>query len=295
MLLLKDMISECSNLVKRRGFTDAYNRTFDLVRADTPDLKNRAYRLRYDVFCDEYDYMEPAELGGYLEKDLYDDHAVHYLLIHKQSNETVGTLRVVLPDDEKPAESFPIQHHCDHPLLKFDSRALTLCEISQFCMAPRFRRRPLDGKLLASYHDQDTMEGYDNGNLTIIRRRIAYPQAALMRGAFETALEAGLLDCVWMVEPKHLWSLNKIGFSYRVLGPHSDHCGGLQPVIFNIKNVLDTMKSKAPHVWDLVSDSGRLQAMADTLAANHWHDNLIDDKCWDLIYQKCALDAASDE
>lgn len=289
MLPVKDLLSECTNIVKRRSFTSAYNRTFQLVKADTPELKGKAFRLRYQVYCEEYGYLEPAEFGAYVETDAFDDRAVHYLLIHKQSNETVGTVRVVMPNDERPGESFPMQSLCDHPLLKFDSRALQLCEISQFCMAPRFRRRPLDGKLLASYHDQDTMEGYTEGNVTVVRRRIAYPQAALMRGAFEAALEARIMDCVWMVEPKHLWSLNKIGFSYRVLGPHSDYCGGLQPVIFNIKTVLDTMQRKAPHCWDIVSDGGRLQVMADELSNNHWQDNLIDESCWDMILQKCGL------
>jgi N-acyl amino acid synthase of PEP-CTERM/exosortase system len=289
MLPIKDLVSECKSLVKRRSFTGAYHRTFQLIKADTPELKGRAFRLRYQVLCEEHDYLDPFEIGGFIERDAFDDRAVHYLLIHKQSNETVGTLRVVLPNDERPTESFPIQLHCDHPLLQFDSRALRLCEISQFCMAPRFRKRPLDGKLLAAYHDQDTMEGYDDGNVMIVRRRIAYPQAALMQGAFEAALEAGLMDCVWMVEPKHLWSLNKIGFSYRVLGPHSEYCGGLQPVIFNIKNVLDTMERKAPHCWDIVSDGGRLQHMADELASNDWHDNLIDESCWEKILQKCSF------
>jgi N-acyl amino acid synthase of PEP-CTERM/exosortase system len=293
MLPIKDLIAEYSGLAKRRNFTTAYNRTFQLLRANTMDLKERVYRLRHDVFCAEYGYLPASELPRQ-EKDAFDDHSVHFLLIHKATNESVGTLRVVLPDDERPGESFPAQLHCDHPLLALDSRALMLCEISQFCMASRFRQRPLDGKLLSAYHDQDTMEGYDTGNMTIIRRRIAYPQAALMQGAFEAALEAGLLDCVWLVEPRHLWSLNKIGFSYRVLGQHSEYCGGLQPVIFNIKNVLDTMKAKAPHVWDIVSDSGRLQTVADVLAVNHWHDTLIDEKCWNMIYQKFSSEKTAE-
>lgn len=281
----KSFIRACVDTLEQRSFTAAYNKTFDLVQALSPDDLGKAHRLRHKVYCEEHRFECPAEKGSYLEQDKYDDRSVHYYLSHKVSGETVGTLRVILPNDERPGESFPIQEHCDHPLLQQDARALTLCEISRFCMAPRFRKRPNDGKFLSTYHDPDEVETQKNGRVALVRRRITYPQAALLRGAFETALHARIMDCVWMVEPRHLWSLNRIGFPYRVLGPHVKIHGGLQPVIFNIKHVLDTMRRKEPSCWEIVSDSGRLQEMADELARNDWHDGLIDD-CWDNLYEK---------
>jgi hypothetical protein len=63
---------------------------------------------------------------------------------------------------------------------------------------------------------------------------------------------------------------------------------GLQPVVFNIKNVLDTMKRKAPHCWDIIADGGRLQSHADELYSTAWHDHLTDESCWDMILRKCS-------
>ena len=282
----KLLIKACIETLEHRSFRAAYENTFELVEAATPEQKGKAFRLRHKVYCEENGYECPVETGSYIEQDQYDDHSRHFLLMHKVSRETVGTLRVVLPNDEKPGESFPAQKYCEHPLLQHDSRALSLCEISRFCMAPRFRKRETDGKFLASYHDPDLVEGMQNGKRTLFRRQITYPQAALLQGAFEAILNARILDCVWLVEPCHLPSLGQIGFPYRVLGPKSKIHGGLQPVIFNIKHVLDSMSRKNRACWEIISDSGRLQLLADELVHNDWQDELIDEVILEQIYEK---------
>jgi N-acyl amino acid synthase of PEP-CTERM/exosortase system len=291
MALLSDtkmLIRACMDTLEQRSFKNTYNNTFELLRAELPEHKGRAHRLRYKIYCEENRYECSPDPGNYMEQDEYDDHAIHFLLLHKISRETVGTLRVILPRDDAPGESFPMQKLCDHPLLKHDSRALSLCEISRFCMAPRFRKREQDGQFLASYSDPDLVETKQNGKSVFIRRQITYPQAALWQGAFEAILEARILDCIWMVEPCHLPSLSHIGFPYRVLGPKLKVHGGLQPVIFNIKHVLDTMRTKNPACWEIISDSGRLQDIADGLARNDWQDALLDDVTLEQVYEKLA-------
>jgi hypothetical protein len=152
-------------------------------------------------------------------------------------------------------------------------------------MAPRFRKRDRDGRTLSSYYEQDVVQGTVNGKLTFFRRQIPYAQAALMQGAFESALSARIMEGVWMVDPVHLASLDRIGFTYRPLGQHVQYQGGAQPVIFNIKNVLDSMREKNRHCWDIVSDLGRLQKMADDLSQNNWQDNLLDEDAWEDMYE----------
>ncbi len=280
----KEIFRACMETVQQHSFLSAYRNTFSLFRADTDAWKEHVFRLRYQVYCEENMFLEPDSYPEQLESDSYDDRAEHYILMHRPTAKPVGTLRLILPNDEKPGESFPIQQACDHALLRLDSKALTMCEISRFCMVKSFRKREMDGSLLPSYYDQDTVEAKtSHGKVTMIRRRIPYAPLALLQGAFESALNARIMDCVWMVEPRQLWSLKKIGLHYRVLGPHIDHEGGVQPVIFNIKNVLDSMRRTHPHCWDIVSDDGRLQVMADELLQNDWHDRLVDDICQQVI------------
>ncbi len=284
----KSFIDACIDTIRHKSFINAYHKMVELVPAVNGEQKGRSYRLRHKVYCEENGYECPAKGGSYVEKDQYDDRSMHYILKHKISNEIIGTIRVILPDDAKPGESFPIQTASDHPLLKYDSRITSLCEISRFCTAPRFRKRSGDGKFLSSYHEQDDFNTQTTlkklKDVTFSRRRIPYVQAALLQGAFEAAMQARIMDCVWMVEPSHIRSLNRIGLVYRVLGSKVSIHGGLQPIIFNIKHVLDNMRSHAPHCWEIISDEGRLQDMADELCQNDWQDRLIDDECWDQIY-----------
>lgn len=280
------LVGTCVEALELRSFRDAYKGTFSLVPCITQVQKEEILRLRHDIFCREYGYEPESYAGSGREHDHYDERAVHYALLHKASNSFAGALRLILPDDERPGESFPIQKHCDHPLLASDSRVLTLCEISRFCMAPQFRKRTEDGRLLSAYHGQDMIQVDVDGEIREIRRKIPYPQAALLAGAFETALEARIMDCVWMAPPEHLESLAKIGFLYRTLGPRVAYHGGTQPIIFNIKHVLDNMRRNVPSCWEIVSDGGRLHEMADRLDQNDWTDRLLDDACIDRIFEK---------
>ncbi len=280
-------MASCLESFQQRSFLNAYNNTFELLSADTAELKEQAYKLRYDVYCLENNFEKPPFADEELEYDGYDERAIHHVLKHKPTGEIVGTLRVVLPNDEFPDESFPAQKACRHPLLHSDSRALTLFEISRFCTSKKFRKRERDGRTLSAYYEQDIVKGQShNGTPIFIRRTIPYMAAALLQGAFETALSARILEGVWLVDSCHLSSLDKIGFSYKVLGPHVKEHGGVQPVVFNIKHVLDTMRRKNRHCVDLVADLGRLQKIADDLHQNDWKDEMTDDAEWAAYYER---------
>lgn len=279
---MKQLVSECAQVLRRRSFLNVYHQTFALVRADTGALKHEAYKLRYQVYSHGYDNAEEYDDLKQILKDEDDERAVHYLLIHRKTEEVVGTLRILFNhhDPEKPA--LPLQALCDHPLLHIPARTQKLCEISRFCMTEKYRSRESDGRFLAAYHDQDALE-----NKKSFVRSIPYPQAALLQGAFETALSRQIPECVMLVEPGHLPSLNKIGMAYRTLGPQIGPYGGIQPVIFSIKNTLDSMRSQAPFCWEIISDNGRLQHMADLLSQNIWQDGLLDQQCHEMIYARC--------
>lgn len=279
----KDIFTACIETFRERSFFNAYNKTFSIFKADTDAWREHVFRLRYDVYCTENLFIDPDMHPEKLEKDSYDERSEHYLLLHRPTAKPVGTVRIVLPNDEEPSRSFPSQDVCDHPLLQMDSKVVSLCEISRFCMSKDFRKREMDGAMLPAYYDQDTVKGQSHGKVAFYRRTIPYAPLGLIGAAFESALNARITNAVWMVEQRQLWSLKKIGLSYRVLGPHVDHDGGLQPIVFNIKNVLDGMHRKKPRCWEIVTDQGRIQTMADELQENDWQDALIDEACQEMV------------
>ncbi|MCD8526070.1 MAG: PEP-CTERM/exosortase system-associated acyltransferase [Alphaproteobacteria bacterium] len=284
--MMESLLEACIHSMRLRSFLSAYHKTFEVIKADTPELKARVYNLRYRVYCEEYSYENSAEDEREMEFDEFDSRAIHFLLVHRHSGADAGTVRLILPDPEAMLSSFPIQKFCDHPFLEIPERLCHVGEISRFCMAPEFRKRPGDGLLMSGYADQDSIDGHHEGFLTYVRRKIAYTPAGLLSAVLEEAMKHELSDCLWMVEAAHVPSLKGIGMPVHILGPRLNYHGGVQPMIFNIKAALDSMHGAQPYCWEIISDSGRLQEMADRLQRNRWQDRLLDPLYCERILSK---------
>ncbi len=110
----QQFLNACLESMHSKSFYPDYQKTFRVLRADSNALKDIVFRLRYEIYClennmDCSDSVRNAGVGSDLEKDAYDDHALHYLLYHKLTDEAVGTVRIVLPREDKPLHSFPLQ------------------------------------------------------------------------------------------------------------------------------------------------------------------------------------------
>lgn len=277
----------CKTALRQQAFFDSYRKTFRLIRADSDTQKEQAYRLRYDVYCEEHQFIDKTDYIDGQERDQFDDDAVHFLLIHKTTNEIAGTLRVILPQDTKPLTSFELQKKCDHPLLQIENRVMGMAEISRFCMAKKFRRRSRDGDLLPSYYEQEWNNEENKAlSLPFFQRRIPYAPLGLLMMAFEAIMAHGIMNGVMMVEESQISTLQRLGLCYRVLGPRLSYHGDQQPLVFNIKAVMDSMKDINPECWDIVSDKGRLQKRADELNQYSWQDSLFDEACREMILRK---------
>ena len=77
-------------------FTGEFDHEFRLVVADTRALREATFALRHEVYCRELGF-EPVRVDG-LERDDYDDRALHYLLAHVPSGGWAGCVRVVLDE-----------------------------------------------------------------------------------------------------------------------------------------------------------------------------------------------------
>ena len=274
----------CVDLFQQQVFYDAYFRVFEIIEADTDALRDRVFRLRTETR--EGAQTPRSDGAAKIESDAFDPHSVHHLLIHRETGESAGSVRVVLPLDHHPKNSFPLQSASDHPLLQMPDRVRALCEISQMCIAQRFRRRQSDGRFLPGYSDQDHVEIPMMGKLVRVRRLIPYAPLGLFRAAFETALRHKIPDCLMMIEPDQIRSLERAGMAWRVLGPRLHHEGVWQPMIFNIKNTLDVMRKRNAPCWEIVSNRGQLNDIAMRLQENEWQDRIFDESCREMIYRK---------
>lgn len=278
------------NQAHARSFYPAYQNCFRVVEAQSDTLREIAFRLRYQVYCLE-NSMDPgdtAALAEVLEKDSYDDHALHYLLYSKREQEAVGTIRVILPQEDKPLHSFPLQGICDHPLIHAEDKVQKFCEISHFCMIESFRKRPGDGRILPAYFDPDQEKDQPTPQNMRIRRIIPFAPLGLLRAAFEGALDRNISDCLCLLSPDELHTLQHIGLSISELGGRVDLCGPQQPLIFNIKHTFDNMILKNPPCWEILSDRGRLHIKANALEQNIWYDKTFDQNAKDALFSSLS-------
>lgn len=285
---LQDMIDTCLTSVKQRAFYKGYWNMFDVVEATEARLQDQAHRIRYQVYCKENEYFtEEGFCHTCTETDPFDKHAKHFLLMHKKLDHAVGTLRVLLPRAENPLTSFELQKYCDHPLLQLENRVMGMCEISRFCMSKSFRRRERDGNILPAYYEQEWIAA-ENPNMKkgLFRRHIPYAPLGLLKAAFEEILSHDITNCIALFESNHLKTLERLGIQYRVLGPRLPALGMQQPVIFNIKSTLDNMNNVNPECWDIVSDHGELQQMADRAYHYDWQDTMFNGDCRRMVLKQ---------
>ncbi len=66
---------------------------FSVEMARSKEDIEAIHRLRYDVYCEEMQSLNPEDYPDKRERDYYDDFSVHFLL--RKGNEVVGTLRLI--------------------------------------------------------------------------------------------------------------------------------------------------------------------------------------------------------
>lgn len=78
-----------------------FQKYFEIVPANTPKLREEAFRVRYQTICQDLKMpgYEPSRFPDGLEIDEYDDCAVHSLLYHRLSGDVAGTVRLIGPAD----------------------------------------------------------------------------------------------------------------------------------------------------------------------------------------------------
>jgi N-acyl-L-homoserine lactone synthetase len=200
---------------------------FSVVLAKTKEQIDAACRLRYQVYCVERGF-EPGSNG--VETDEFDAHARHVLLIHRQSGEVIGTVRVVLPRRSSTEATLPMERVCQPGLLK-DLPLWTTGEISRFAVSKQ-RRMSL-------------------GATAMVR-------LGLMQGIVKVSDELGLDHWCAIMEPFLLRLLQMNAIHFRPLGPLVEYHGMRQPSYGKIQIVLDRIQREQLDVWNYITLGGTL-------------------------------------
>lgn len=227
-----------------------YNKYFYSCAADTPELLTQSLMIRFQVYCLEHGFENPDDHPDGREADEYDPRSVHSLLLHRETKNPVGTVRLVLHDPKAPQDSFAMQRVFEPGDLDYANLfpIKTTGEVSRFSISKNFRRRQGDG---------DYAESADN-NRSFAKRSGPLLSLGLIQALVRMTVEQGITHWCAMMEPKLLRMLAGFGIYFEPLGPPVEFHGLRQPCYNHVDTLLKRCHYERPDYHEVITDGGRL-------------------------------------
>lgn len=246
---------------------DAYNRYFKVIRADTPELQDEVHRLRYQVYCVEHQFENADDFPDGMERDKYDEHSVHSLLIHKPSGAIAGSVRLVLPVTNRSDAGLPIGEVCREAALYDDSlfRREYAAEVSRFAIAKTFRRR-IGEQGSPCGVTEESLRAIDVAAELNNDRRVAHHLTlGLISSLVEMSVEHGISVWCSVMERALLRLLTRVGIHFTNLGPLIEYHGKRQPCYSDLHELLERVKQERPDVWEILTERGTHWPVRDAI------------------------------
>ncbi len=244
-------------------FVGSYDETFVVLRADTTERLDDAYRLRYRVYCVENQFEDRRRCAGEREIDDDDGRSVHTLLVHRRSGAVVGTARLILPcaDTRRP---LPVERILrPDELARFRQLPLgRTAEVSRFAVSKEFRRRR------GERHYPDIACAERRAELDATERRvIPHVTLGLLRGILGICLDYEIAVLAAVMEPPLLRILCRLGLDFEPLGPLVEHHGRRQPCVARVAELIGRSRDRASLLWQYVEAHGGAPAASPSFAA----------------------------
>lgn len=169
------------------------------IIAETKEMKESCFRLRFEVYCREFGFEDPSQLNGEMESDRYDDHSVHFLLTD-DSRENIGTSRLILNSSAgfQIEKVFPIPKYLDRGHLAEISRLLIIKE-------------------------------YRGNNMGIVN---------LCKAMYQYCKNHGVTNVIALIDLQLFNNLLELGFCFKAIGPAFEyHKEDRLPVILNLEDL----------------------------------------------------------
>ena len=239
----------------------AFNEYFELVHADTDELRKQVYILRFQVYVLETGFEREEDCicvdiegNGKLcwEEDEFDARSDHYLVRHRRTGTYAATARLILPDQASLDSPFPVELHCDleRPVAELPIRA-RLGEISRFAVSKVFKRRIGEVGSLAGVSENVDMYFEEHE-----RRVLPHISLGLFAAVMRMAHAHGITHCYAVMEPALLRLLGRFGVIFNRIGPDVDYHGNRTPCLGTMEEALPNIYRVCPPVWDLITNRG---------------------------------------
>ena len=237
-----------------------YSSKFKFKRVESGDLKRSIYRLRYQIYVEEFGFERPEDHSNGLEKDQYDPYSV-YVVALNGADEVIGTARLVLHSEH----GFPIEHTgCTLQYPGEKPRPECIAEVSRLAIAPAYRRRADDDQYgVESYSkvgERDVLP--DSGSIPthFARRQRPVIVLGLVGLLWHTSRSLGLTHWYMIAEQK-LWPvMYRFGLLFHQIGEPVDYHGIRVPYMASLAESEAHLKHTNPSLYDMFLHGLELQS-----------------------------------
>ncbi|MFS4580620.1 PEP-CTERM/exosortase system-associated acyltransferase [Phaeobacter sp. C3_T13_0] len=205
-------------------------RTIDDIKA--------CMRLRYQEYCINRSWEASEEFPDGLERDEYDDRAVHILLKDQRTDLAVGTARILYQSFGARGQQLPSFDRSDkfQTYMRQTWTEGSIIEISRFTLSREHLETDLSRANLAAS---------------------VFPALALVRGILQAIANDNANTVIMTVAPSLQRMLARSGFRYHDIGERFDHRGTRAPIYRDISALLAELFDKNTEVWRYVTDNGQ--------------------------------------
>jgi N-acyl amino acid synthase of PEP-CTERM/exosortase system len=194
------------------------------------------FRLRFEVYCREKNFLSPQDYPGGLETDEFDVGSVHFV-VYGDDSLPVGYMRAV----DESLGSFPFAAHGLALSPEYDppSRG-TAVEISRMMVRSDYRHciRAVSDGITPGRHLLDPPA----------RNASDLIQLKLVRLAYRHSLERDVRWFFAAFEPTLARKLRMMGFPFRPVGPTGDYFGEVKTYVMDLREMERRLKTAFPAV-----------------------------------------------
>lgn len=229
---------------------NSYKKYFNVIYATTNEQRMDAFRVRYQVYCKEFQYEREEDCPDKLEQDKYDDQSFHCLLIHKPSETVAGCVRLIRPCSNGKTSLLPFEHCCLEAVdkKKMDISRLergSFGEISRLAVLPTFRRRKSDERSPISMPNRQKLIASGRDTFPLISIILSLGMASML-------LNSGLKYAFAMMEPRLTRMLRLYGIKFTQIGDVVNYHGMRGPFVIDREVILPNLSSELHELMKVI-------------------------------------------
>ena len=215
------------------------------------DVLKDTFRMRYEVYVDEFGFENRSDHPDGLETDDYEKESIHFACLN-ETNAVVATIRLVLHSDK----GFPIEHATKLSIPGEKPESNKIGEISRLTVTKDLRRRKEDGMYGVESYLKKKEGGILPDDGTIPKEMEGRKNPIIVLGLYQVmlheSLRQGLTHWYMITEKKIFYALKKYGFLFHQIGEPVQYHGERVPYFADIHELLANLKQTDAGMYDLM-------------------------------------------